>query len=92
METRRDEVEGVWKPPPKGVWKVNTDAALVGGKVGIGMVVRDSVGDVVMSAGSNEKLPATAHTVEAMAALFGLQYAYEAGFETSYWKMTASAW
>ncbi|XP_056692024.1 uncharacterized protein [Spinacia oleracea] len=47
---------------------------------GMGMVVRDSVEDVVMSAGNNVKIPATTHTTEAIAALFGLQYAYVIGF------------
>lgn len=41
----------VWKPPTPGRWKLNTDAAMGESKVGMGMVVRDNSGDVLMCAG-----------------------------------------
>lgn len=40
-----------WVPPPQGKVKVNTDAGIRTGKVGVGIVVRDSTGDVLMTAG-----------------------------------------
>ena len=40
-----------WLPLPDGVYKVNFDAALFGnlGMVGIGVVVRDSVGEIIVA-------------------------------------------
>lgn len=70
----------VWKPPNRGWWKVNTDAAIASGRVGLGMIVSDCEGDVVMSGGSALELIIPAKQAEARASLFGLRYAYDAGY------------
>lgn len=88
----RREVEGgttahnptgnTWKPPPAGTYKLNTDVALrEDGKVGLGMVVRDSTGDVLMIAGNPLHTPMEAKQGEAAALLFGMNYALDAGFK-----------
>ncbi|XP_056698357.1 uncharacterized protein [Spinacia oleracea] len=94
-ETGARDVQG-WTPPPRGVdkaylyrvydnlsgvCKINTDAAVsVEGNIGLGMVVRDEVGDVLMSAGRNWSARITALQAEAEAMWFGLRYAYDASF------------
>ncbi|XP_056685775.1 uncharacterized protein [Spinacia oleracea] len=61
-------------------FKLNTDAAVREGECGLGMVVRDGVGDVVMAAGERRKGCWSAAQGEAEAFKFGLQYAYDGGF------------
>lgn len=49
LPTSKPPIKKVWKPPVAGVYKINTDAAMfkdVG--VGLGGVVRDSVGEIVV--------------------------------------------
>lgn len=46
----------VWKPPQLGVYKINSDAATFeGGWYGLGGVMRDSVGDVMVSTSHNKR-------------------------------------
>lgn len=79
-ETGVRDVQG-WTPPPRGVCKINTDVVVsVEGKIGVGMVVRDEVGDILMSAGRSWNARITALQAEAEAIWFGLRYAYDAGF------------
>lgn len=87
--TRRDhgpQLPGIandavkWTPPTAAPFKVNTDAAITNSKVSMGMVVRDNVGDVLISAGMNYCGSPCALLAEAEAARFGLRYAFEAGF------------
>jgi hypothetical protein len=42
-----------WKPPPLRVFKVNWDAAVESnrGKIGLGMIARDSMGNFVAARG-----------------------------------------
>lgn len=40
-----------WTDPATGLFKLNTEAAAATNATGYGMVARDSVGDVLMSAG-----------------------------------------
>lgn len=70
----------VWRPPSNGRWKVNTDATLNGSIVGMGMVVRDVIGDVVMTAGCNTKGVIPSLQAEDGATLFGTRYAFDAGY------------
>ncbi|XP_021843652.1 uncharacterized protein [Spinacia oleracea] len=47
-----DQPNPSWKPPTRAMYKLNTDAAMpTNGGVGLGMVVRDGVGDIMMCAG-----------------------------------------
>lgn len=69
-----------WQPPDEGWWKLNIDAAVQSDRVGVGMVVRDNTGDMVMGAGCKLELNCAAKLAEARAALFGLQYAFDAGY------------
>lgn len=70
-----------WKAPLEGVYKINTDAAMFeGSQIGLGGVVRDHVGDVVV--GVCEKMQGSddVAVVEALSARQGLKVAMEAGF------------
>lgn len=72
----------VWYPARDGMTKLNTDAALAKqGKVGKGMVVRD-LGDILMVAGERARNTEEEEALEAeaVALLFGLHLAFEAGF------------
>ncbi|XP_056688697.1 uncharacterized protein [Spinacia oleracea] len=72
--------EGKWSPPSIARYKLNTDATLSKeGKVGLGMVVRDGYGDVMMAAGRTLDGLTGVLEEEAEAMLFGLKYAYDAG-------------
>lgn len=48
--TTRPVERRTWKAPSQGTYKLNTDASVCDDGVGLGMVVRDWVGDVVMAA------------------------------------------
>lgn len=70
-----------WKAPPEGKYKLNTDAAVPKeGRIGMSMVVRDNVGDIMMRAGQSREHDGGVSEAEAEAILFGMKYAYEAGF------------
>ncbi|XP_021743206.1 uncharacterized protein LOC110709303 [Chenopodium quinoa] len=53
-----------------------------GDAVGLGIVIRDNVGDLLMSAGRCVRAAMEPKLVEALAVLFGLKYAFEAGFRS----------
>lgn len=46
-----EQVISKWKPPVRTLYKLNTDASVTEGMVGLGMIVRDAVGDAMMSGG-----------------------------------------
>lgn len=71
-----------WQPPRRTQYKVNTDAAIKEDKISFGMVVRDVVGDVLMSAGTSRITSCTALQAEAEAMRFGLKYSYDTGFRS----------
>ncbi|XP_021715995.1 uncharacterized protein LOC110683897 [Chenopodium quinoa] len=69
-----------WKAPPPNKFTLNTDAALSkDGKIGLGMVMRDHLGDVMMAGGRAVTGVWSACNAEAEAMLFGLRYAFDAG-------------
>ncbi|XP_021766484.1 uncharacterized protein LOC110730920 [Chenopodium quinoa] len=73
--------EQSWIPPVPGIFKLNIDAAVSkDGKVALGMVVRDQWGDVLMSGSKPLARQCSVIEAEAEAALFGVSYAYDAGF------------
>lgn len=83
LPTSKPPINKVWKPPVTGVYKINTDAAMfkdVG--VGLGGVVRDSVGEVVVSTCERVEGAMDVALAEALAVRHGLQIAIEAGFSS----------
>ncbi|XP_042974660.1 uncharacterized protein LOC122306292 [Carya illinoinensis] len=64
-----------WESPPSGVFKLNVDGAFSsnGSVSGIGVIVRNSKGEVIMSAAKKELSVMTAVEVEALAIIRGLQ-------------------
>ncbi|KAF5471637.1 hypothetical protein F2P56_008414 [Juglans regia] len=65
-----------WKPPPPGFLKLNVDGAMFAdvGKSGIGVVLRDEAGQVVMAATKKEDFVDEPATIELLAVLRGLQF------------------
>ncbi|CAL1360945.1 unnamed protein product [Linum trigynum] len=65
-----------WEPPPVGVLKLNTDAAILGEKgTGYGMVLRDWNGNFIMGATHRTRVRWPVELAEAKAMLWGLQLA-----------------
>lgn len=63
-----------WRPPRVGVYKINIDGAYNSRKVGIGVVVRDHVGDIISVATQMHGMISMTH-VEAMAVWNGIELA-----------------
>ena len=81
LPSARPPLPTVWKPPEEGVYKVNSDAAMfTEGGVGLGGVVRDSMGDIVMSTCMKVTEEMEVVLAEALAVRHGLKIALEAGF------------
>lgn len=71
-----------WIPPTQGVFKLNSDAATASTTTGLGIVVRDHIGDVLMVATRRFDVDMQARVAEVKAIRFGINYAYDAGFRT----------
>lgn len=70
-----------WYPPPVEVYKLNSDAAVFkSGQIGMGGVIRDNVGEVVMATSKRMDGMMDADVAEALSARHGLQIALEAGY------------
>ncbi|KAL5813762.1 hypothetical protein ACOSQ4_024403 [Xanthoceras sorbifolium] len=71
-----------WVPPPPDVFKLNVDAAFdkLNGKIGLGMVVRNAGGDVVLAAALSFKGGTSVVVGEAQAVLEGILLAGNRGF------------
>ena len=71
-----------WKPPNRDFYKVNYDGADFAeqGRAGIGVIIRNSDGDVMASMSQQVQLPTTVTQVEAMAARKAAEFALEIGF------------
>lgn len=78
----RNQVDKVWKPPAQGVYKLNVDGATFAacGSIGIGAVVRNWKGEVLLSMAKKIAASPTLEIAEAMAIMRGLTVAKEAGF------------
>ena len=62
-----------WTAPREGCWRINTDATVMEGVgVGLGVVVRDCGGNVVLAVVRRMDVSWPAALVEAVAARFGL--------------------
>ena len=71
-----------WKPPRAGLLKVNVDASTGrNGRKGVGVVVRDSNGDVKIMACQSFKANWEVEMVEAFAVLYGLQICWKEGLQ-----------
>lgn len=68
-----------WSRPPKGVFKVNFDAALFEniGSAGIGVAIRDIEGEIITTLSQRIPLPFSVDMAEAMAACRALLFAQE---------------
>ena len=75
--------ENRWKAPPIGFVKVNFDAANseVSRLSGVGVIIRDSSGDVLASCAEKIDQSYKAEDTEAMAALKALTFTHELGFQ-----------
>ncbi|XP_021836344.2 uncharacterized protein [Spinacia oleracea] len=72
-----------WKCPPSGLVKVNIDAHVVEGSyVGLGAVIRDVHGKIIMAAARRLDITWDASIAEAAAARFGLQIAQRFGYNS----------
>ncbi|XP_074302520.1 uncharacterized protein LOC141634127 [Silene latifolia] len=66
----------VWTPPENGVIKINSDAAIIGdAEVGLGVVGRDSNGEMVLVASKRCRAGWSVKMAEAKAVLFGMEIA-----------------
>lgn len=62
-----NQVQTSWQAPVSAPFKLNVDAAVRDDIIGVGMVVRDEVGDVLMSAGMGMRIHCEALQAEAEA-------------------------
>ncbi|TXG47194.1 hypothetical protein EZV62_026488 [Acer yangbiense] len=71
-----------WLAPPQGMFKINTDAALnvQGNSAGIGVVIRNFRGQVMLSSCKNFRTAFSPVIAEALAVLEGLRLAKLGGF------------
>ena len=75
-----EEVDVRWKAPGEGVLKLNSDAALIKGvDIGMGSVVRDSLGEVLMATCCGLMAVDSPDLAEALSMRHGLKVAVEAG-------------
>ncbi|KAL5827457.1 hypothetical protein ACOSQ4_019254 [Xanthoceras sorbifolium] len=70
-----------WFPPPLGIYKINSDAAInsVDFCIGLGFVVRDAEGFVLAAGAQPLQFCVSPLVAEAMAILRGIQFASEMG-------------
>ena len=77
----REDRNDKWKAPPSGVFKLNSDVAKGGDdRWGLGAVVRDEVGDVLLAMCDCWQGVCSVESGEAAALRAGLKTAIEAGF------------
>ncbi|KAL8533813.1 hypothetical protein ACS0TY_010001 [Phlomoides rotata] len=67
-----------WLKPPRGVSKLNTNAAMYrDGTAGLGFIVRNEEGHVMLAGTKRIAVGGSSNLVEAMAILYGLQRVVE---------------
>lgn len=70
----------VWKAPVVGVFKVHSDTVLFGdGKLGLGRVVRDDLGEVMLATCALQEGGGEVDIAEALAARHFMKIVFEAG-------------
>ena len=79
---RRDVQLEFWKPPPKGVFKLNVDGAVFADQraASVGALIRDEEGNVIGALSKKISAPLKAVEIEAKAVEVGLQFASGGGF------------
>ena len=72
-----------WSPPPIGWFKANFDVALFQdvGQAGLGVIIHDSQGLVMVSLAQNIQLASSVAEMEALAATRALELVAELGFD-----------
>ena len=72
-------VEARWKPPSAGLFKINFDGAVFMDRslVGLGIVIRDESGLIIVALSQKIPLPSSMELVEALAARRALIFAQE---------------
>ncbi|KAL8464185.1 hypothetical protein ACS0TY_033923 [Phlomoides rotata] len=77
--------------PTIGCTKLNSDAAtLPNGWVGLGFVIRDAAGSVLLTSTRRYKIEGNSTLLEALALRFGLEAARQYGIATYYFEMDSS--
>ncbi|KAI5313850.1 hypothetical protein L3X38_043026 [Prunus dulcis] len=73
-----------WSPPPAGKYKLNVNAAFIPetGVGGIGTVVRNDKGEVMVAMAFSLASATSSKHAEIMAFLFGMKFARDAGFSS----------
>ncbi|XP_062152012.1 uncharacterized protein LOC133860414 [Alnus glutinosa] len=76
------QMPSFWKPPPPGVIKINFDAAMnkQAGFLGIGIVARDCMGNLLGAKRLTVRLATNSHIAEFMAASHAVIFTREVGF------------
>lgn len=70
-----------WNPPSESCYKLNIEYAIARDKgYGLGMIVRDNAGRVMMLATKNVKQNLEVCEAEAFAVVFGIRSVYDADF------------
>ncbi|XP_072066116.1 uncharacterized protein [Arachis hypogaea] len=81
IEKPQFSVNQKWKCPPSNIMKVNVDAAVPHDiNRGVGVVIRDEMGIIMVSAIKEIPYPLEAHEAEAYAAFWGLNFAKDCYF------------
>ena len=73
----------MWRAPPTGFMKINFDGAVFddANMSGVGVVIRDSYGEVLASCSEKISQAYEAEVIEALAAQKALSFAQELGFQ-----------
>ncbi|KAJ1379678.1 Reverse transcriptase zinc-binding domain [Sesbania bispinosa] len=80
----------VWCPPPIGSFKINVDAASPGGtKWGIGIVVRDHLGEVFAAATIQISCLPNPSLAEAIGIRSAIKFALETSFAKQHWERSS---
>ena len=74
-----------WKPPPDKIFKTNFDGALFEseGSAGVGVIIRDSRGEVLASTSEKIALPSSMTALEMLVARRAVLFAKEIGIHNS---------
>lgn len=71
-----------WNCPPTGMIKLNVDAHVTGLYAGLGVVVRDELGNLLLTATKRVDVGLEVEVAETMAARYGAQVARKFGFDS----------